>query len=188
VAVKRKKKKQWIQIVTPKYLGGKELGEILVSQPEDAIGRRIELSAIDVTGDYNKYYMKMFFVVKSVKNSKAYLEFDGSECTRDYIARMVLRRVTRIDSIQDLETKDKTKLRVKSIAVIYGRVTKDIKKKVRKRVSELIEKFVTNSTLEDVVKNVLNDSWKNKIMKECKKLYPLRYFEFRKIEVRRNSQ
>ncbi|OYT41521.1 MAG: hypothetical protein B6U78_02865 [Candidatus Aenigmarchaeota archaeon ex4484_224] len=185
MAIKRKKKKEWIPIVSPEYLGKKEIGEILVDEKEKAIGRRIILSVIDVTGDYNKYYMKIGFMVTKVQDGKALLDFDSIECLRDYIARMVLRRVTRIDAIQDLKTKDGYLLRVKSIIVVYSKITRDIQRKLRSKAEEMIKNFVENSDIGNFVNSVLNDSWKNKIIKELNKIYPVRYFEFRKIEVKK---
>ena len=127
--------------------------------------------------------MKISFRITKVKNKTAYTEFYGMECLRDYISRMVLRRVTRVDSIQDLITKDGVKLRVKALIVIYRKVTRSIQKAVREKVAVMIKEFVENSTIEEFVKNVLNDSWKKKILEEANKIYPIRYFEFRKVEV-----
>lgn len=186
MAVKRKKKKQWIRILAPSYFNEKEIGETLVSEPEEALGRRLTISVVDLTEDYNKYYMKISFMINKVENSTAYTEFDGIECLADYISRMVLRRVTRIDVVQDLLTKDNVKLRVKSLVVVYRKVTRAIQKAIREKVEKMVENFVKNSTIEEFVKKVLNDEFKKKILSETRKIYPVRYFEFRKVEVKRS--
>jgi small subunit ribosomal protein S3Ae len=180
---KSKKVKVWLKLITPEFLGKKELGEIPANEPEAAKGRRVILSAIDVLGDFNKYYLKFIFKVGEVDNQNAYLYFDGIECTRDYIARMIRRRVDRIDFVIDKVTKDGVKLRIKTLAVTR-RVSSEIKTKIRKKIEEILDKEVPNLTMNEFVLKVLSDEFKNFIISSLHKIYPVRHFEFRKIEVK----
>jgi small subunit ribosomal protein S3Ae len=180
---KSKKVKVWLKLITPEFLGKKELGEIPANEPEAARGRRVILSAIDVLGDFNKYYLKFIFKVGEVDNQNAYLYFDGIECTRDYIARMIRRRVDRIDFVIDKVTKDGVKLRIKTLAVTR-RVSSEIKTKIRKKIEEILDKEVPNLTMNEFVLKVLSDEFKNFIISSLHKIYPVRHFEFRKIEVK----
>ncbi len=180
---KAKKVKVWLKLISPEFLGKKELGEIPVNEPEAAIGRRITLSAIDVLNDFNKYYLKFYFKVGKVDNQNAYLYFDGLECTRDYIARMIRRRVDRTDLVCDLETKDGIKLRIKTITVTR-RVPSSIRTKIRKKVLEILSEEIKKYTMEEFILKTLSDDFKNSIALTIKKIYPVRNFEFRKIEVK----
>jgi len=180
---KAKKVKVWLKIVAPKFLGGKELGEIPANEPENVIGRRIILSAIDVLGDLNKYYLKFIFKVGKVQGDTAYLYFDGLECTRDYISRVIRRRVDRIDHVFDKVTKDGIKLRIKTVTVTK-RVPRSIRTKIRKLIHDLVSKEIESSTMEEFILKVLSDDFKEGIKQNIKKIYPPRFFEFRKIEVK----
>lgn len=180
---KAKKVKVWLRLISPEFLGKKELGEIPANEPEAALGRRIILSAIDVLGDFNKYYLKFYFKVGRVDNQNAYLYFDGLECTRDYIARMIRRKVDRTDLVVDLETKDGIKLRIKTITVTR-RIPASIKTKIRKKILEILKEEVAKNTMEEFVLKSLSDEFKNSIIASIKKIYPPRNFEFRKIEVK----
>jgi small subunit ribosomal protein S3Ae len=180
---KSKKVKVWLKLITPEFLGKKEVGEIPTNEAEATKGRRIILSAIDVLGDFNKYYLKFIFKVGEVDNQNAYLFFDGLECTRDYIARMVRRRVDRTDFIVDKATKDNIKLRIKTITVTR-RVPRSIRTKIRKTIDEILEKEVPNLTMEEFVLKVISENLKNFIINTINKIYPVRHFEFRKIEVK----
>jgi len=180
---KSKKVKVWLKLVTPEFLGRKEVGEIPANEPEAAKGRRVILSAIDVLGDFNKYYLKLIFKVGEVDNQNAYLYFDGLECTRDYIARMIRRRVDRTDLVVDKITKDGVELRIKTITVTR-RVPKGIRTKIRKKIDEILSKEVPQLTMEEFILKVLSDDFKNSIVSVLNKIYPVRNFEFRKIEVK----
>jgi len=181
--VKAKKQKVWLKIISPSYLGSKVLGEIPASEPDAAIGRRIILSAIDVLDDLSKYYLKFIFKIGKVENDVAYLYFDGLECTRDYISRMVRRKVDRIDIIFDKLTKNEIKLRIKMV-VITRRIPKSIRKKIRKTLIEVVGKDVENSSLEEFLKKILSDDYKKSLEQIIRKIYPPKFLEFRKIEVK----
>jgi small subunit ribosomal protein S3Ae len=183
MAVKKGKLKKWFVIIAPKYFGEKEIGTTLASEESSLIGRRIEVSPVELTNDMSKYYMKLIFKITKVEGEKAFTEFDGSECMRDYISRMVLHKVRRIDVIQDLVTKDGKKIRVKSLAIARKKMTSSIEKVVRKEIEKMMKEIVENSLLEEFVKKILSDEIKNKILKEIKKIYPLRNFEIRKTEM-----
>jgi len=180
---KSKKVKVWLKLITPEFLGKREVGEIPANEPEAAKGRRVILSAIDVLGDFNKYYLKFIFKIGEVDNQNAYLYFDGLECTRDYIARMIRRRVDRTDLVVDKKTKDGVVLRIKTITVTR-RVPRGIRTKIRKQIDEILNKVVPESTMDDFILKVLSDDFKNSIVSTINKIYPVRHFEFRKIEVK----
>ncbi len=180
---KSKKAKVWLKLITPDFLGKKEIGEIPANEPDAAKGRRLIVSAIDVLGDFNKYYLKFIFKVGETDNQNAYLFFDGLECTRDYIARMIRRRVDRTDLVVDKITRDGIKIRIKTI-VVTRRVPKGIKTKIRKKIEEILDKEVPQLNMDEFVLKVLSDDFKNSIISTLNKIYPVRYFEFRKIEVK----
>ena len=180
---KSKKAKVWLKLITPEFLGKKEVGEIPANEPEAARERRVILSAIDVLGDFNKYYLKFIFKIGEIDNQNAFLYFDGLECTRDYIARMIRRKVDRTDLVVDKVTKDGIKLRIKTITVTR-KVPFGIKTKIRKKIDEILTQEIQTSTMQEFILKVLSDDFKNSIVSALHKIYPIRHFEFRKIEVK----
>lgn len=180
--VKKSKPKQWFSVIAPKVFNEMELAKTIAVDANSLINKRISLSVMELTNDFSKYYMKFFFRIKKVEGDKAFAEFDGSECMRDYISRMVLRRVRRIDTVQNLQTKDGKKIIVKGL-VISRRIKSNIQKTIRVKTKEMIKSEVENSTLDEFIKKILSDDLKNKILKEGRKIYPIRNFEVRKTEV-----
>ena len=177
------KGKQWVTIISPKIFGENEIGQTLTSTPDSLVGKRVVLSAVELMNDMNKYYLKFKFKVKSVSGNKAYTDFDGSECLQDYISRMVLRRVRRIDSVQDLVTKDNIKVRIKGLTIVSKMVKSSLEKKIRVYISEIIKSMVESYTSEKLIENFVSNEIKNNVIKEARKIYPIRNFEIRKIEV-----
>jgi len=185
VAAKKTKSKEWFIIVAPKMFGEKEVGRTMVAEPEHLMGRKISLSLIELTDNFEKFYMKFNFRVARVEGNKAFTEFDSSECMQDYISRMIIRRVRRIDTVQDLKTKDGVFLRVKGLAVISRRIKSSIEKNIRNNIKEMIKDFVEKSTFEELVESIINDELKNIILRQSRKTYPVRNFEVRKTQVAR---
>ncbi|MCS7105715.1 MAG: 30S ribosomal protein S3ae [Candidatus Aenigmarchaeota archaeon] len=181
--VKKAKAKQWFTIIAPDYLENKEIGKTLAEEPNPLIGRRITVNLVELTNDLSKYYMKFTFKIKKVEGEKAFADFDGSECLRDYISRMVLRKIRRIDTIQDLTTSDGVKIRVKGLAIVSRKINSKTKKFMRKRISEIIKEEVEKSKISEFVKKIIDNTIKNRVMQEARKIYPIRNFEIRKTEV-----
>jgi len=176
------KGKEWYQIVAPKFFGDFVIGETIAMEPKQLKGRVIETSLTDITGDPNKYYLKFYFKIEDVKNKKAITRFFGHDCTKDFLARIVRRRINRIDTNDVVNLKD-NKIRIKSIAISNRRVSKNVEIKVRKNIRELIIESVSKMKTEEFIREIIDGKLQQKIKKSISKVYPLRHFEFRKTEV-----
>ncbi|MBI2084130.1 MAG: hypothetical protein HYT70_00750 [Candidatus Aenigmarchaeota archaeon] len=177
------KGKQWCTIVAPKVFGEKDIGKARTAEPQSLVGKRLILNAIELMDDMNKYYVKFKFKIDAVNGTRASTVFDGFECMQDYISRMVLRRIKRIDSVQDLKTQDNVKLRVKGLTVMSKKVRTNVEAKIRKYVVSIVKEEVENSTLEEFISKVMNNEIKNRIIRQGRIIYPVRNFEIRKTEV-----
>jgi len=176
------KGKDWYEITAPKFFGDFVIGETLALEPSQLNGRVIETSLTDITGDPNKYYFKFFFKINDVKGNKAITKFIGHDCTRDYITRIVSRRKTRIDTNDVIKLKD-SKIKVKTIAISNRQVSQAIETKIRRIVRESVIKELEKLKTEEFIREIIDSKLQAKIKKSVSKVYPLRFFEFRKTEV-----
>lgn len=183
MAVKKTKTKAWYTIISPEIFGSREIGKTMVTDPNFLKGRTMMVSAIDVTNNFSKFYLKFKLRVSELNGERAHTEFDGSECMRDYISRMILRHIRRIDTVQDLKTKDGVAIRVKSIAVISRKAKSSIVKTIRRRIQEIVKDVVEESSLGDFVGDMVSDKSKIDVLDDIRKIYPVRNFEFRKTEI-----
>lgn len=182
VKVKDKwKGKDWFKILAPKYFNLKEIGETLALDASSIMGRVVETSLMSLGGDPGRYYFKLSFKVYELDGSKAMTKFHGHECTRDFISRIVQVRTTRIDTNDVLNLKD-GKIRLKTIAVTNREVNIKVAEAIRKFISEKIKKL-EEKTIEEFVKDMTVGRIQSDIRKEASKIYPVRFFEFRKSEV-----
>jgi len=118
-----------------------------------------------------------------VKDDKAYTQLNGIELLRDFVARMVRKRTSRVDLIEDITSKDGVKARYKLLLITKRRVKTSTKKDIRKAMKEVLEEFVKSNEFKDVVLAFLNETLHRKIIERTNKIYPVGYFDLRKLEV-----
>ncbi len=179
---KKWKGKEWYEIYIPKYLGNVCIGETPAGDPESVIGRTVEASLFELTNDPVRYYMTLLFRINSVNGKSASTVYSGHYCTRDFISRIVQKRTSRIDTNEVFDLKD-GKLRIKTITITSGRVCYNVQKSIRKSVNGFLEKYLKDKKIEDFVKEMITGSLQEKILKEIKKIHPIRVFEFHKTQV-----
>lgn len=176
-------KKQWFEIVAPKMFDEMVIGESLAVDSKQLMGRKVEMNMMDLLKDYSKFYFKIKFQVDRIEDNRAFTSFMGHECMRERIYRMVQRHLRRVDCIQDVETSDNVKIRVKTIFVLTKRVGTSMKDATRKKAKELIEKAAKERSMEDFITMILSEELQHFIKKECSKIYPIGMVEVRKTEI-----
>ncbi len=176
------KGKEWYAIYVPKWLGEMEIGETPANEPELVIGRTVEATLFELINDPVRYYMTLIFRITNVNGKNAYTAYHGHYCTRDFIARIVQKRTSRIDTNEVFVFKD-GKMRVKTITITQGRVCYNVQKSIRKFVNEFIEKYSKERKIEEFVKDMMSGKLQDEISKHLKKIHPIRVFEIHKTHV-----
>lgn len=176
-------KKQWYEIYAPKAFGEKLLGETPAIEPKALLGRKMVVSLLELSRDYQKFYMKLIFQVNDVQGNKAYTKLIGHDIMRERIYRMVQRRVCRVDVIQDVVTKDGIKVRVKTVFVLIRRVGTSMKSATRKKAREVIEATLKEKTFEELMKSIIAGEVQQLVRKECSKISPVGNIEIHKSEI-----
>jgi len=177
------KMKEWFVIYAPEFFGSKEIGLTPADEPEKVIGRVIETTLRDLTGDFTKSHVKLYFQVYDVKGQNAYTKFKGHTLARSYIRSLVRRRTTRVDGIFNITTKDGYKLRVMGMVIAYRRIQTSQERAIRKIMQDIIYKKAEELNFADFVLQSVNGQIAQEIAKEARKIYPIKRAEVRKIKV-----
>ena len=181
--VKKKKQKTWYPVMLPKIFGGTQIAETLSLDSKNIVGRKINTVLSDVTGDIKHFHTTVTLRIKDVTEGKAYTEYNGQNLISDKIARMVNRWRSRIDSVDDISTKDGHKLRIKTIVITRQRVNTTTKADIRKIVSSETVKYCTDKSLESIVNDIFSGKLQKHVFLSAKKVYPLKSVEVRKTEI-----
>lgn len=179
----RWKAKQWYQVTAPAAFSHKPLAETLADEPEKLLGRRVEATLFDLTGDMKQMHIKLTFQVSEIADRNAKTVFDGHTMTSDYVRRLTRRGATKIPAVFDLQTKDGSRIRAKPFAIVDRRCQTTQAQAIRKVMEEHLKKSAEQNTLSGFLADVLVGDLTTRMYKDARKIHPLRRIEVAKTEV-----
>lgn len=179
----RWKAKTWYNVLAPPSFDNVTVADALADSPHSLINRVTEVSLQDLTNDFRKSHIKLYFKIHKVEETNAHTQFVGHTLTSDYLRRMIRRRRSKIDGVYDATTRDGATIRVKPFATTDKRIQKSQKKTVREAMKKTLYDQAKTSTLTEFVKNILDGKTGSEIYKSCRKLYPVKRVEIYKTEV-----
>ena len=177
------KEKQWYKIMTPSEFGDAEIGTTPARDPEILVKRRVESSMRELTGDFSKQYVKLYFQINNVAGDIANTKFVGHHVTTDYVRSMIRRGTSRIDTLSEVTTKEGYKVNVHIIAITVKRAKASQQKFIRETMANLIQQAVDGKTFPEFVEGVISGKMASSIYHETKKIYPLKRVEIIKTQV-----
>ncbi|WP_461862714.1 30S ribosomal protein S3ae [Thermococcus sp.] len=177
------KMKEWFVVYAPEFFGSKEIGLTPADEPEKVIGRVIETTLKDLTGDFTKGQVKLYFKIYDVKGQNAYTKFRGHNLSRSYIRSLVRRRTTRIDGIFNVTTKDGYKLRVMGMVIAIRRIQTSQERAIRDIMRDIIYKKAEELPYTQFIIEAVTGKMAAEIAREVRKIYPIKRAEIRKIKV-----
>ncbi|MBX7076109.1 MAG: 30S ribosomal protein S3ae [Methanobacteriaceae archaeon] len=177
------KEKSWYTIKTPVAFGDKEIGETPSRDPDFLIGRTVEVTMRELTGDFSKQYIKLQFEIDNVAGDVANTKFTGHKTTTDYVRSMIRRGTSRIDTPVIVETKDGHKMKLHVLAVTTRRAKSSQQKYMRETITELVTNIASEKNFEDVIETSVNGRLASEIYHTAKKIYPLKRVEVIKSKV-----
>lgn len=179
----RWKSKNWYNIQAPASFDNVTVAETLTDDPNKLIDRVTEVSLQDLTNDFRRSHIKLYFKVNKVEDNNAQTHFVGHTLTSDYLRRLIRRRRSKIDSFVDVNTRDGAKIRVKPFATTDKRIQSSQKHMIREKMNSTISKLAKTSTLSEFVNKIVDGSLGRDIYKDCKTLYPVKRVEIFKTEL-----
>ncbi|MDT8781863.1 MAG: 30S ribosomal protein S3ae [Candidatus Bathyarchaeota archaeon] len=175
--------KSWYMVIAPSFFGNIELGSIPAQEEQMLIGRVVEATLYDITGDFSHHYLKMFFQINSMEGKTARTLFKGHEYSRDYLRSLVRRRTTKVDGLFNLITKDGYKLRISVSALTLSRIKTSQEKIIREMMQKIIKDKAKALTLDQFVQEMVLGKIASDIYNQAKLVAPLRHVGIRKSKL-----
>ncbi|MHC1605152.1 MAG: 30S ribosomal protein S3ae [Candidatus Methanofastidiosia archaeon] len=176
------KDKKWYNVCAPDMFGKQSLGEIVSSDPKNLIGRIMLTSLRDLTGDFSKTHIKLYFRINEVQGENAYTEFKQHELLRSYIRSQTRRNNTKLDNILDVKTKDGEKLRVTITAIAPRRMQNSQSGALDDLIRTQLREVASHMDMVSFIQEVILGKITSDIYKNAKKVYPIRRIEVIKIK------
>jgi small subunit ribosomal protein S3Ae len=170
-------------VVAPPFFGNVELGAVPGEEQERLMGRVVEATLYDITGDFSHQYLEMFFQINEIEGKTARTLFKGHEYSRDYLRSLVRRRTTKVDGLFNLTTKDGYKMRIAVSALTLSRIKTSQEKIIRNMMEKIINEKAAALTLDQFVQEMVLGKIASDIYNKAKKVAPLRHVGIRKSKL-----
>ena len=170
-------------MIAPSFFGNIELGSVPAEEEEKLIGRVVEATLYDITGDFSHMYMKLYFQVEEMDGKTAKTQFKGHEYSRDFLRSLVRRRTTKVDGLFNLTTKDGYKLRIAVSALTLSRIKTSQEKIIRTLMSRIVKEKAAALSMDQFVQEMVLGKIASDIYNEAKKVAPLRHIGIRKSKL-----
>lgn len=181
IRTSRKRKKTWFNIVTPKELGNYLIGETTAFEPQQLIGRNVQISLMNILNDPKKQNVQLIFKIKSVSDKNAITEIMKYELIPSYVKRMMRKGRNKIEDSFIIETKDKIKIRIKPFMITRIKTQRSKLSMIRKTIREFITEKVKTQNFIDLINDTISTKLQRELKGKLKKIYPLVICEFRMI-------
>ncbi|MBD3361799.1 hypothetical protein GF358_03325 [Candidatus Woesearchaeota archaeon] len=175
------KKKRWCPIMAPKLFREAKIGETYLVDPATAIGRKMKVSLMQITGDPKAQNTKIEFKITGQHEGKLITEPLGYELNNAAMKRMIRRGRTKIQDSIVLETGDKKKIRIKPIVVTRNVILGGTQKELRQRMLNYVKEKITKQNFEDTMKELLNKKFQKTGNELMRKLCPIHTFDIKQI-------
>ena len=125
-------KKNWCKIMAPPLFGNKEIGEIYVNNPENALGRVLHYNLKELTGNVKDQNAYVVFRLTRLEGNIIHTAIIGYELTLSSAKRLVRKNADRLDDYFVLRTKNKEEVIVKTIMITLHKTQRSLQAKLRK--------------------------------------------------------
>jgi small subunit ribosomal protein S3Ae len=182
--------KKWYTVKTPPYFGDMEVASIPADDPNKLIGRVVDTTLYDITGDFSHQPIRLRFLIMDFRDGKAVTILKGHEYAADYLRSLVRRGTSRIDGIFTVTTRDGFVTRVSIVAFTRHRIKASQEHAIRDIMREVIQEKARELTYEQLCQEMvlgptptLGGKIGSDIYNLAKKITPLRHVGVRKSKL-----
>ena len=175
-------KKVWYEIVAPQEIFNEMvLGETPAYDPEQVIGRTVDLNLAFLTGNFRQQNIKVIFQIYKVSGLKAFTAIKEVALYDAYIRRIVRKGTSRIDDSFKVTTKDGIDVQIKPLVVTRYRAHYRQRAAIRKKYREFLTNKVPELTYSELIEKVINKELQSEISPILNKIFPVQHVEIRKL-------
>ena len=157
-------KKKWYPIVAPKLFRNVILGETLVYEPQQMIGKGVRQNLMNLINDVKRQNININFEVVNVENDKAFTNIVGYNMVQSSVKRMVRRNINKIDMSFICSTSDKKNIRIKPLIITRSATSGSVGSKIRKKTQDFLTKYISSISYD----NFANDLISHKLQETLK--------------------
>ena len=177
------KKKRWVTVIAPKIFNEREIGEMHVENPQSAVGRKMTVSMMTLTGEPRKQNIMVKFLISGFIGEKLQTEMIGYSMNTAATKRMMRRNRSKLDDSLVYKTADDKKIRIKPLIVTRGRTQGGTKAAIRKLMKEHLANTIVKMQYENLLREIIQGKFQRTMQDFLRKTHPIAAAEVRNIEL-----
>jgi len=181
--VKKVKRKFPVEIKAPEVYNSITLGKSNITDLKTFVGKTIKLNLMYVTKSVRNLNARIAFRVSEVESGVAKTNVLSYEQIPYYLNRFVKEGSDLVEDSFVCKSKDGLNVRVKPFIITKKNTTILIASAIRAATIEIVEKDIGSRKAEEFVQSVTSGRVQKTFRNELKKIFPLKAFEFKKVEV-----
>lgn len=194
-------RKNWYDIKAPAYLNAaaRRAGRTPVTkttgqriETDGLVGRVAEFNLADLALKNEDTYKKIKLVVEDITGRTCLTDFHGLSLTRDKMNHLIRKRHSLIDVKTDVRTNDGYVVRL--FLVLFTREAKDQAKifsyaqasqikKIRKKVTTLVQSIVGSGSLKNLVQHLVSDKIETDVKAAVTSIFPCDPIHIHKVKL-----
>ena len=178
-----KQKKKWYNIISPKSMGEAPMGETIISELENAIGRNIVVNLMNITGNGKHQNVNITFEVVNIRENNLHTRIIKYNILPTSIKRLVRREKDRIDDSFKVKTKDGISVRIKPILLTRSNTNNSVRMMIRKQCRRFIFKKASETDFENFILDIMEYKFQRVMKDVLRKGYPLAIADIRSLEI-----
>ena len=173
------KKKQWYQIIAPQQFNNVVLGETLVYEPTQMVGKTLSYSLMNLTNEPKRQNTSIHFKVVDVEGDKGKTRIMGYQIIPSTVKRFVRRNSEKMDVSFTCETADNVFLRIKPLIVTKADVKGSVAAKLRYSIINFLVKTIKKIKYDEFINDLISRKIQDATKANLNKIYPLKVCEIR---------
>ncbi|MCA9497277.1 MAG: hypothetical protein KC589_10130 [Nanoarchaeota archaeon] len=181
--VKKIKRKFPVQLVAPEFLNSVSLGHTSVSDLNLMVGKTSKMNMMYITKNIKNQNVRLVFKVVEVSSGLAKTVVSSYMQIPYYLGRFVKVGSDLIEDSFVVKSKDGVLVRIKPFIVTKANASEMVLSSLRAESRKLLEKELTSIKAEEFMASVINGKVQGVFRNELKKIFPLKAFEFRRVDL-----
>lgn len=175
----KKKKKKWVSIYASNSFNNIDIGETLVEEPNEALGKTLKINLADLTQDIKKQNILLTFLANKLQDQRVVSDVVGYEISPSYVKRVIKRAKSKIEDSFLCSTKDEVKVRLKPVILTRSKAKGSVLTLLRHKSRTYFVDNVKKQSYEEVLSNIMSHNLQRGLKDELKKIYPVSLTELR---------
>ena len=182
------KKKKWYSIIAPKIFRNVVLGETLITESKLALNKPITQNLMRLTNDIKKQNININLIVNKVEGDKVYTTLIGYNMIPASIRRLTRRGSIKMELSFVCKTLDNKKVRIKPLIFTRSITKGSITNKINTTTVESLTRAINKMTFDNLVSDLINHRLQSSFKDRLRKIYPLRTFEIKSMEIEKEKK